>query len=248
MTAKPDPRSEHAHEHHELVVRDLHVHYGEVCALAGVSFSMQCGQSVAVLGSNGAGKSTLMKAILGLTPASSGEVLWRGKPVEGRKYEIAYLPQRKNVDWNFPITVRRLVEMGRFPRIGKWRRFGAKDRAAVDRALEQMRITDLQDRQIGRLSGGQQQRVFMAKALAQEPHVLLLDEPFAGLDKPSVESVAALVSSLARTGHLVLASLHDIPLARQTFDRALLLRGRGIAFGPPDKVLTEENIRKGFGN
>ena len=164
----------HCGHHHELQVTDLAVRYREVEALRDVSFSTSCGACVALIGPNGAGKSTLLKAIAGLLPVSAGSILWRGTKVARWSREIAYLPQRENVDWQFPITVRGVVRMGRYPQAGWWRPFSKDDETAIDRAIGMMALEDLQDRQISRLSGGQQQRVFLARALAQEAHVLLL--------------------------------------------------------------------------
>ena len=137
---------------HVLSVRGLHVHYGRVCALRDVTFSAACGRSIALVGANGAGKSSLMKAIVGLTPSTSGEVHWRGRAVSHSTHEIAYLPQRERIDWGFPLTDRGLVEMGRYPLLPVWRRFANVDHEAVGRALTTMRLTDLADRQIGALS------------------------------------------------------------------------------------------------
>ena len=171
---------------HTLAVEDLHAHYGRVCALHGISFEIDCGRALALIGGNGAGKTTLMKAIVKLIPATTGRVTWNGVEVRRGSHEMAYLPQRSEHDSRFPITVRGLVELGRYPLLGSLGRYGRKDKEAVDEALAVMQIEDLARRQIGELSGGQQQRVFIARALAQEAHVVLLDEPFAGLDQPAV--------------------------------------------------------------
>ena len=235
------------HRHHVLKVDGLHVHYGSICALHDVSFELTCGTAAALIGGNGAGKSTLMKRIVGLVPSSTGQVIWRGEPIAKSTHEIAYLPQRSDIDWTFPMTVRGLVEMGRYPLLGPWRTYGEPDRAAVERALATMRIEDLASRQIGALSGGQQQRAMIARALAQEAHVLLLDEPFAGLDQPAQDLLAQLLRDLVRSGHLVMASHHDLKTVGDIFDEALLINGSLIARGPGGKVMTPENLGKLFG-
>jgi ABC-type Mn2+/Zn2+ transport system ATPase subunit len=242
-----------AHRHdeasgaHELSIRNLHAHYGKVCALRGINIDLRCGRSVALVGGNGAGKTTLMKSIIGILPARSGEVLWMGRPVRHCTTDMAYLPQRQNLDWQFPITVRALVETGRYPYLGLWKPMRAEDRQAVDTALRTMRIENLAARQIGALSGGQQQRAFIARALAQKAHVLLLDEPFAGLDQPSSDILAELLSELTRRGTLVIASHHELGSISDIYDEVILLNRRLIAQGPVDEVMTKERIEEAFG-
>lgn len=235
------------HKHHVLRADGLHVHYGSICALHDVSFELTCGTAVALIGGNGAGKSTLMKRIVGLIPASAGDVVWRDVPITESTHEIAYLSQRSNVNWSFPMTVRGLVEMGRYPLLGPWKKFGRADKDAVHHALDTMRISELANRQIGELSGGQQQRAMIARALAQESHVLLLDEPFAGLDQPAQEQLAQLLRDLARSGHLVVASHHDLKTVSDIFDEAVLLNGTLIAQGSSRDIMTEENLTRAFG-
>lgn len=235
------------HEAHALAISGLSVSYGGVRALEEISLDSRCGRVMALIGPNGAGKSTLMKAMAGLLRPDRGEILWRGAPLSQATSEIAYLAQRGEVDWNFPLTVRGLVEMGRFPHVGWWRRFGPRDREAVDRALEAMRMEDLAKRQISALSGGQQQRTFVARALAQEAHVLLLDEPFTGLDQPSQELLAHLLGELAAGGRLVIASHHDLDTVPEIFDEALLLNRRQVAFGRVEEAFTPANLEACFG-
>jgi len=237
-----------SHHDHVLELEELHVHYGSICALHDVSIRLACGTAVALVGGNGAGKSTLMKGVVGLVAASSGNVLWRGEPITASTHEIAYLPQRADINWEFPLTVRGLVEMGRYPLLGPWRRYGTADEDAVERALATMRIADLAQRQVGALSGGQQQRALIARALAQEAHVLLLDEPFAGLDHPAQDLLAALLKDLASSGRLIVASHHDLKTVGAIFDEIVLLNGRLIAVGASDEVMTEENLTRAFGS
>lgn len=247
MTHETHDTCAHCNHHHELVVENVGVNYRAVRALEGVTFSTSCGSCVALIGPNGAGKSTLLKAIAGLLPATTGRILWRGTRVGKWSREIAYLPQREDVDWKFPITVRGVVRMGRYPNTGWWRPFSKADHAAIGRALEAMNLTDLADRQISQLSGGQQQRVFLARALAQEAHALLLDEPFTGLDRTTKAALASLLRQLAGEGRLVVASHHDLETVREIYDEVLLLKRRPIAFGPVSSTFTEDQLNATFG-
>ncbi len=236
----------HCGHHHELSVSGVRVRYRDILALDGVSLATSCGACVALIGPNGAGKSTLLKAIAGLLPLEAGDIVWRGSKVAKWSREIAYLPQRENVDWNFPITVRGVVRMGRYPQTGWWRPFKPADEKAVENALAAMDLTDLQHRQISELSGGQQQRVFLARALTQEAHVLLLDEPFTGLDRTSKATLAATLRQLAGEGRLIIASHHDLDTVRGIYDEVLLLRRSPVAFGTVAEVFTEENLALTF--
>ena len=246
--------SEHTHhdscahhgQHHELTVENVTVRYRNVLALENVSLATSCGNRVALIGPNGAGKSTLLKSIAGLVPRDAGTIRWRGTAVRKWSREFAYLPQREEVDWSFPITVRGLVEMGRYPQTGWWRKFSQQDAAAVDRALDSLALTHLQHRQIRELSGGQQQRAFLARALAQEAHVLLLDEPFSGLDRNAALRLGDLLARLAGEGRLVIASHHDLNTVPRLFDEALVLSTRALAFGPVAEILTPELIERTF--
>lgn len=235
----------HGH-HHELVIEGLSVSYRDILALSGVSMATSCGNRVALIGPNGAGKSTLLKAIAGLVPRSAGEILWRGTAVRKWSREFAYLPQREEVDWSFPITVRGLVEMGRYPQTGWWRKFSEEDKRAVDAALDSLNLRDLQDRQIRELSGGQQQRAFLARALAQEAHVFLLDEPFTGLDRNAALLLGDLLAKLAGEGRLIIASHHDLVSAQTLFDEVLVLNTEQVAFGAVGDVLTPQLISETF--
>ena len=236
----------HHHDHHHLVLRNVTAGYGSEPALQNISFDAACGNTLALIGPNGAGKSTLLNALAGLLPVWSGDILWNNAPLASHRNEIAYLPQRSEVDWQFPITVRQLVEMGRFPSVGTWKAMRRHDHEIVDKALSTLGLQDLQQRQINALSGGQQQRCFLARALAQEAHILLLDEPFTGLDVPGSEALSALLKALAQEGRLVIASHHDLATAPQIFDQALLLRRQLIAAGKVDSVLTQTNLKLAF--
>lgn len=233
---------EHCAHHHELVVSGLTVRYRAVTALEGIDFATSCGNAVALIGPNGAGKSTLLKAIAGLVPRSAGTILWRGTAVARWHREFAYLPQREEVDWSFPVTVRGLVEMGRYSQLGWWRGWREVDTGRVDEALALMEMDTLAGRRISELSGGQQQRAFLARALAQEAHVLLLDEPFTGLDRAARTILSNLLRRLASEGRLVIASHHDLNTVRELFDEVLLLNRRAGAFGRVEEVFTPEAV------
>jgi ABC-type Mn2+/Zn2+ transport system ATPase subunit len=235
----------HTHSH-ALQIADLTVSYARIPALHHVSFEVRCGQCVGLLGPNGAGKTTLLKTLAGLVQRESGTIHFHGREVRGATPDIAYLPQRGNIDWDFPTTVRGLVEMGRYLRLGWWRRYRAEDAQAVDAAIAAMALESLQDRQISALSGGQQQRAFLARALAQQAHVLLLDEPFTGLDKPNQDKLKETLRQLREQGKLLLVSHHDLPSVREIFDQVILLNGELIAAGPTEQTFTEENIRRAY--
>ena len=234
------------HRPHTLAVKGLAVSYREVRALEDISFETACGRTVALIGPNGAGKSSLLKAMAGVIRPDAGGIFWRGQPLLAAHQEIAYLPQRGEIDWQFPITVRGLVEMGRYAQLGNWRRFREHDREIVDKSLEAMELKSLAERQISALSGGQQQRTFIARALAQEAHVLLLDEPFTGLDTPAQEMLQRLFRSLAAEGRLLIASHHDLATVPDIFDEVLLVRKRQFAFGPVAEAFTEANIAAAY--
>lgn len=250
MTTNQATPAEHCHHcahHHELQISGLGVSYQKITALEDISFATSCGNTVALIGPNGAGKSTLLKAIAGLVPRTAGSILWRGVKVSQWHREFAYLPQREDVDWSFPITVRGLVEMGRYSQLGWWRRWRAVDEVKVTEALQSMHLEGLEDRQISELSGGQQQRAFIARALAQEAHVLMLDEPFNGLDRPARENLSALLRQQAGQGRLVIASHHDLNTVADLFDEVLILNRRALAFGRVKDVFTEPNLALAYG-
>jgi len=231
---------------HRLTVRDLTVSYNRIPALHHIAFEVRCGESVALVGPNGAGKSTLLKSLAGLLPRETGTIAFHGQEVAGATKDFAYLPQRENIDWDFPTTVRGLVEMGRYLRLGWWRRFREEDCIAVDEAIEAMRLVKLEKRQISALSGGQQQRAFLARALAQQAHVFLLDEPFTGLDKPTQDNLKELLRTLRDHGKLIIASHHDLQTVPELFDRVILLNGELIAEGPIKEAFTESNIHRAY--
>ncbi|MCS6994026.1 MAG: metal ABC transporter ATP-binding protein [Anaerolineales bacterium] len=236
------------HTPHRLDVENITIAYAEKTILRGVSFVVPHGARVAVVGPNGAGKSTLFKALVGLLPLQSGRILIHGLPLGSHQDCVAYVPQREEVDWRFPVTVRDVVMMGRYGTQGWLRRPSKTDREIVQRSLEEMGIADLAERSISDLSGGQQQRVFLARALAQEPHLLLMDEPFTGVDVTTQETTLRLLDTLRERQVTTLISTHDLNLAASRFDRILLLNKALIAYGPPKDVLTQENLARAFGS
>lgn len=230
--------------HHHLTIEDLTVSYNRIPAVHHLSVTLGCGSAVGLLGPNGAGKTTLLKAIAGLLPIETGRIL-TGEHAGENSY-VAYVPQREAVDWDFPITVRALVEMGRYPDLGWWKPFSKKDDAIVEEALRLSELEAVADRQIKALSGGQQQRAFLARAWAQQAHIYLLDEPFTGLDKNAQESLIAAVNRLRASGKLVIASHHDLKTVPEIFDQVLLINGELVACGKTDEAFTENNIARTF--
>lgn len=216
--------------------------------LEDVSFSVGQGERVALVGPNGAGKSTLFKVIVGLMPHLTGDVLVHGHSHHaGDCPSIGYVPQRESVDWNFPVTVRDVALMGRVKEIGWFRWPGKTDKDAAEAALAQVGLADLAGRHISALSGGQQQRVFMARALTQRADVLLLDEPFSGVDVEAQTAIFEVLDTLRSQNVTVLISTHDLEMATTRFDRLLLLNRRLYADGPADRVLTEERLAAAYG-
>ncbi len=230
-----------------LVAEHVTASYAERPALDDVTFSVPAGTRVAVVGPNGAGKSTLFKAIVGLLSLQCGRITLHDQSVGEHQECVAYVPQRAEIDWRFPVTVRDVVMMGRFAQIGWMKRPTRQDQDAVSRALAQMGIANLAASPISELSGGQQQRVFLARALAQEPHILLMDEPFTGVDVTTQETTLALLEHVQTRGVTLMVSTHDLNLAATRFDRVLLLNKRVIAYGAPAHVFTAENVTRAFG-
>ena len=215
-------------------------------ALANISFTVKVGERVAVVGPNGAGKSTLFKVIAGTLKARTGVIHVYGR-VPDRHICIAYVPQRSQIDWSFPVTVEDVVMMGRVGQIGLFRRPAARDREIVRASLERVRGLHLARKQIGELSGGQQQRVFIARALAQQAELLLLDEPFAGLDVPTHEAIFEILDSLRADSVTVLIATHDLSLAAERFDKIMLLNKQIVAFGPAAVVLQTNHLLQAYG-
>ena len=221
-------------------VKNLTVSYGPKPALLDVSLTIDPGLLVGVIGPNGAGKSTFIKAVLGFVRPDVGTVLIQGADAELARGRVAYVPQRGAVDWDFPITVREVVMMGLYQKVPWYRDPGSKERALVDEALSMVRMSDFADRQIGQLSGGQQQRVFMARALAQGSDILLLDEPFAGVDAATERAILEVLDRAKAAGKTLVVVHHDLATAAEYFDRLVLIKQRLYAYGPPEVVLRED--------
>jgi manganese/iron transport system ATP-binding protein len=219
---------------------------GERYALHDVTFQVEARERVAVVGPNGAGKSTLFKVIAGTLAPDEGQVTIFGHDPD-EHICIAYVPQRNQIDWSFPVTVADVVMMGRVGQIGLFRRPSRADWQFVHEALERVQAAHLARKQIGELSGGQQQRVFIARALAQQAELILLDEPLTGLDAPSHEAIFAVLDSLHEDGVTILVATHDLNLAAERFDRVMLLNRQVVAFGRPDEVLTPANLLRAYG-
>lgn len=232
-----------------IQVRDLTVRYGDVLALDGASLTLGRGTVCGLVGMNGSGKSTLLKAIMGMVRADSGDVLVAGgSPSAARRAgTIGYVPQSEDVDWAFPLSVGDVVMTGRYGYLGFTRRPRAIDREAVAAAMERVGLADLADRQIGALSGGQRKRAFVARGLAQGATVLLLDEPFAGVDKRSEGTMTALLRDLAAEGSTVLVSTHDLHALPSLADEAILFLRRVVMHDATDVVLRPENLGLAFG-
>ncbi len=230
-----------------LEVRRLTASYSTRPVLWDVDAKVPAGALAAIVGPNGAGKSTLLKAVVGLLKVDAGHILVEGRPAATALDRIAFVPQRDEVDWDFPITVREVVEMGRYRSAGWLRRLRPVDREAVDLAIERVGMTPYSRRQIGELSGGQRQRVFIARALAQESPVMLLDEPFAGVDARTEAALLDMLAEFRDEGRTVVVVHHDIGTVRARFDWAVLLNVRTIACGPVAEALSDDSLRRAYG-
>lgn len=230
-----------------LEIKRLTASYSAKPALWDVDAQFPAGKMSAIVGPNGAGKSTLLKACLGLVPVDAGQVTIDGQPARGALDRVAYVPQRDAVDWDFPITVREVVEMGRYPSVGWLRRIGRQDRLVVEDCLERVGMSTFAGRQIGQLSGGQRQRVFIARALAQQAPLLLMDEPFAGVDARTEVALLELLGGLRDEGRSIVVVHHDLGTVRSFFDWALLLNVRTIANGPVEETIVAEQLRRAYG-
>ncbi len=218
-------------------------------ALYDASFEIPRGTITALVGVNGAGKSTLFKAIMGFVPAAEGEITLLGKSVRQalRENLVAYVPQSEEVDWAFPVLVQDVVMMGRYGHMGFLRRPKPADHAAVDTALARVNMTEFRHRQIGELSGGQRKRVFLARALAQDGRVILLDEPFTGVDVKTEEQIIGLLRALRDEGRVMLVSTHNLGSVPEFCDRTVLVKGTVLAYGPTETVFTQSNLENAFG-
>lgn len=233
-----------------ILAQDVTVTYRNgVTALRQASFATPRGTITALVGVNGAGKSTLFKAIMGFVPLASGRIRLLGMDIGQalRRNLVAYVPQAEEVDWSFPVLVEDVVMMGRYGHMGFLRRASARDRMAVDQALARVNMQDYRRRQIGELSGGQKKRVFLARALAQEGQVILLDEPFTGVDVKTEEQIVTLLRELRAEGRVMLVSTHNLGTVPEFCDRVVLVKGTVLAHGPTRSTFTQDNLQRAFG-
>jgi len=225
----------------------LTVNYGKVPILWDISFQIPQGHLVGILGPNGAGKSTLLKAALGIVKPLSGKISFFGGPLASSRGKIAYVPQRESIDWDFPITAKEVVLMGRYGRLGLFGKLRRADREAASAALELVGMSAYADRQISQLSGGQQQRLFIARALVQEADLFLLDEPFAGVDLATEKAIMELLQRQKQLGKTIFIIHHDLPTVEEYFDWVVLLNTRLVGCGPVKEVFHRDNLMKTFG-
>ncbi|HVO43450.1 MAG TPA: metal ABC transporter ATP-binding protein [Aggregatilineales bacterium] len=230
-----------------LDVRHLSAGYNGKLALEDVSLSVRAGERIGLIGPNGAGKSTLFRAIVGLLPPRRGEIFINGRTDREARREAAFVPQFEDVDWEFPVVVIDVVEMGLARQIGWFRFPNARHWAIAREALARVGMADYAGTQIGELSGGQKRRVFIARALAQGAHILLMDEPFSGVDAVAQMQIMSILDDLRSDGVTIILATHDLNLAASHFDRLLILNTRVFAYGPPDEVFKPEILAPAFG-
>jgi len=232
---------------HAITVADLSVSYDRKRVLNNIFLEIEEGHRYGILGPNGSGKSTLLKAMLGLIDDYTGTIQVLGQDVQKVRKRVVYVPQRSEIDFTFPATVRDVVLMGRYPHKRVFQRLNAEDNAMAEEAMRELDILNLQDRQIGELSGGQQQRTFLARALAQRADVLLLDEPFVGVDIPTEEKIIEVLRKLSTEGKTLMVVHHDLQAVPEYFDHVILLNQRLIAYGPTEEVFTPDVLKRAFG-
>lgn len=229
-----------------LCVKNLNVSYHGEEAIRNVNFQVSPYRLVGVVGPNGAGKSTLLKALLGLISKDRGQIKICGQPIKDMRKQIAYVPQRNQIDWGFPIAVQDVVLLGTYPKLGLFHRPGKKEKAWGYQCLEEVGMQDFNKHQIGELSGGQQQRVFLARALAQQANLFLLDEPFVGIDMTSEETILDILKKQTRRGKTVLVVHHDLSKVKHYFHDLIILNKECVASGSVEEVFRTENIAKAY--
>ena len=233
-----------------LTARDITVTYRNGhTALHDASFELPTGTIAALVGVNGSGKSTLFKALMGFVPTSSGEISVLGGTVRDalRANTVAYVPQSEEVDWSFPVLVEDVVMMGRYGHMGFFRLARPADHQAVEAALKRVGMSEYRHRQIGELSGGQKKRVFLARALAQDSRVILLDEPFTGVDVQTEDAIIALLREMRDEGRVMLVSTHNLGSVPEFCDQTILIKGTVLAYGPTKEIFTQSNLERAFG-
>lgn len=231
-----------------LEVQHLAVNYRGVVAVKDISFCLEPGEIVGIIGPNGAGKSSLIKGILGLVPLDRGKVRFRSRALSKQLAQVAYIPQRSQIDWDYPITVQNVVMMARIRHTGLFKSISRQSKIIVQEALMRVGMWELKDRPIGELSGGQQQRVFLAQALAQEAELFLFDEPFIGVDKKTEAMLFEVFDELKSSGKILLVVGHELRETAREYDRFLLINKTLIANGSPREVITAENIQEAYGD
>ena len=229
-----------------IEIRNLSVTYRTEPALWNIDVDFPEGQMIAVVGPNGAGKSTLIKAVMGLVPITAGKVSVYGRPYSKQRSKVAYVPQRGSVDWDFPTDALDVVEMGLYGKLGWLRRPNSQTRERARECLGKVGLEDYADRQIGQLSGGQQQRVFVARALAQDPQIYLMDEPLNGVDAITEKTILSILESLRKEGKTIVMVHHDLQTVDKYFDWVVMLNRNLMAAGPIGEVFTKENLDKTY--
>lgn len=230
-----------------ISITDLQVAYQKTVVLDEVTLEIPAGQITGIIGPNGSGKTTLLKSIMGLIPIEKGTIRILDQPLDAIRKALAYVPQRESVDWNFPASVFDVVAMGRLNTRKWWKRLNQEDLTIINKALEQVQLTEFRDRQIGQLSGGQQQRVFLARALAQQAQIILMDEPFVGVDMVSQSAILEVLFELRAQGKSMIIVHHDLLTVSNYFDYAILLNNKVVATGPTSEVLQPETLEKAYG-
>lgn len=231
-----------------ISVKNLSVSYQQQVALSPLSVDLPIGKISGIIGPNGSGKTTFLKAILGLIPAKKDSLSFFNQPFDSVRSQIAYVPQRESVDWNFPATVYDVVSMGRMNPKKWWQRLSPTDHSSIRNSLEAVDLVEFSKRQIGQLSGGQQQRVFLARALAQEANLFLMDEPFVGVDVTSQEAILKVLMQLRNEGKSIVIIHHDLSTVAKHFDYVVLLNNGLVACGETNTILQPEILAKAYGN
>jgi ABC-type Mn2+/Zn2+ transport system ATPase subunit len=230
-----------------ITVKDIRVAYHQQVVLETLSVDIPMGKITGIIGPNGSGKTTLLKAMLGLVPALKGEVRFFGQSLNHVRDRVAYVPQRESVDWDFPASVYDVVSMGRLDPKRWWQRVTSADKELIDSALEQVNLMPFKNRQIGQLSGGQQQRVFLARALAQQASLILMDEPFVGVDMASQEAILNVLQQLRNSGKSIVIVHHDLSTVASYFDHVIVLNNGLVASGETSVVLQPEVLKQAYG-
>ena len=246
MKQTSDPRKSIQDEIYPIQIKNLSVTYRTEPALWNIDLNFPQGKMIAVVGPNGAGKSTLIKAIMGLVPIAAGKVSVYGKSYSKQRNKVAYVPQRGSVDWDFPTDALDVVEMGLYGKLGWLRRPNSDTNAKARECLKKVGLEDYSNRQIGQLSGGQQQRVFVARALAQDPQIYLMDEPLNGVDAITEKTILTILENVRKEGKTIVMVHHDLQTVDKYFDWVVMLNRSLIATGPINKVFTKENLDKSY--